>query len=157
MNLTEDPGLETSFRVRVLEEGDLEAIVRLDALYTGRPRPEYYRKKVEAALRHTGVRVSLVAEEEGFLVGFIMGSVYYGEFGRSEPTAMLDSLAVHPDQARRGVGRALLEQFCKNLKALGVERVETLVRWDNWPLVAFLSAEGFRPGHRFCLERRLTP
>ncbi|MBI3930276.1 MAG: GNAT family N-acetyltransferase [Armatimonadetes bacterium] len=149
------PGEIPGIPVRTLEERDLDAIVRIDALHVGRSRREYFRKKVEAALRDTGVRVSLVAEQDGLVVGFLMGAVYYGEFGRSEASAVLDSIGVHPDFGRHGIGKALLEQLCKNLAALGVERLETQVEWSDWALTSFLAGHGFHPAPRLCLERNV--
>jgi hypothetical protein len=59
--------------VRALEERDLDAIVRVDASATGRPRPEYYRDKVRQSLEASRLRTSLVAELDGIVTGFPPG------------------------------------------------------------------------------------
>jgi len=38
--------------------------------------------------------VSLAAEIEGLLVGFLLARVYYGEFGTLEPAAVMDTIGV---------------------------------------------------------------
>ena len=35
--------------IRVMNEGDLEAITAIDAMYFGVSRPEYYKEKLDAA------------------------------------------------------------------------------------------------------------
>lgn len=141
--------------VRTLNEKDLESIVGIDAAAMGRRRHEYYRDKVTAALRDSRMRMSLVAELDGVVVGFLMAQLHYGEFGRPEPTAVLDSIGVHPEWREHHVGKALMRQFAMNAKALGVEVVRTEVSWDDFSLLAFLRREGFAPGQRLVLERKL--
>src|SRR5262249_5451064 len=114
---------------RSLEERDLDAIVRIDASATGRPRREYYRDKVEQSLTGSRLRTSLVAELDGLVVGFLMANTYYGEFGQPEPTVVIDSLGVHHDFRGKHVGAALMRQFLMNARALGVSRLRTEVGW----------------------------
>ncbi len=142
--------------VRSLKVGDLDEIVRIDERIGGRSRRKYFEVKVASVLQETGVRVSLVAEIDGLVVGFLLGSVYYGEFGLPEPAATIDTIGVHPEYRRRKVGKALMRQLAMNLHALGIESVETQVRWDEWDLLRFLAVQGFEPAPRICLRRRLV-
>ncbi len=64
----------------------------------------------------------LLFEVDGCLVGAVLGSLHYGEFGLPQPIAVLDTILVDPGHARHGVGTVLLDQFVKNLRALGIER-----------------------------------
>ena len=146
---------EDELPVRSLTERDLPAIVRLDRKITGRDRTAYLARKTSEVMRHSAVRVSLVAEVEGRLAGFLMARVDFGEFGRTEPTAVLDTIGVDPDHARRRIGRALLAQLLLNLGGLRAERVLTEVEWDHVPLVAFLARTGFRRAQRLSLEKVL--
>jgi predicted N-acetyltransferase YhbS len=141
--------------VRSMDERDVAAIVRLDRRITGRDREAYYRRKAAEALRHAGVRVSLVAEVDGTFVGFLMARVDYGEFGRTDPTAILDTIGVHPDFARRHVGRALLEQLLLNLGSLRVERLLTVVALDQLDLLAFFARTGFGPSQRLSFAKAI--
>lgn len=142
--------------VRALRAQDLDDVVRIDAHVTGRQRPAYLKVKLGKALGE-GLQVSLGAEVDGKLVGFLMGAVYYGEFGQPEPIASVDTLGVHPDFWHKGVGRALWAQFAANLKGLQITRVQTQVDWTNWSLLRFLERMGFAPAPRLCLEKKLDP
>lgn len=150
------PGLlETdAITVRLLEERDLEAIVRIDAS-AGRTRREYYRDRVSAAVKQSRIRTSLVAEVDGSVVGFLMATTYYGEFGIAEPTAVVDSIGVHVEFRGKKVGAAMMRQFMMNVKALNVRQVRTDVAWNDTELIHFFDKNGFVPGGRIVLERNI--
>ena len=155
----EEPGiLETdSTLVRLMNEHDLEAVVAIDAVASGRRRPRYFELMLERAVKQAALQVSLAAEVDGHVVGFVIASLYYGEYGVSEPTASLDAIGV--DKAHRGqhVGKALLRQLRLNLSALRVTTLRTEVSWDDFDLLAFVKKEGFAPAHRLCLDCALDP
>jgi ribosomal protein S18 acetylase RimI-like enzyme len=154
MDELESGALETdAIAVRALAETDLDDIVRIDQHLMGRPRREYYRDKIGAALRNSRLHMSLVAELDGMTVGFLMASMHYGEFGQVEPTAVLEAIGVHPEFRSRHIGSALMRQFLMNGKALGVERVRTEVEWSDTRLLEFLHRKGFSPAGRIVLER----
>ena len=138
--------------VRNLQPSDLESVIALDARIVGRRRDEYFRVKLRESQQETGIRISLAAEQAGLFCGFLLGKVYYGEFGTLEPVAVLDTLGVHPGFRGRGVGAALLEQLRTNLAGLGVGSVRTEVSWDDQPLLGFFHRQGFRPAARICLD-----
>lgn len=142
--------------VRALHSGDLEELARIDSRILGRSRSAWLKIKLAEALGE-GVRVSLGAELHGVLVGFLMGSVYYGEYGLPEPVATIETIEVHPDFRGKGVARALWRQFATNLRALRIARVQTQVDWNDWTLLRFLDRVGFSPSHRICLQRELDP
>ncbi|HET6277726.1 MAG TPA: GNAT family N-acetyltransferase [Candidatus Polarisedimenticolia bacterium] len=147
-------GLE-AITVRELRAGDLEAIVRIDAGTVGRRRPEYYQRKLAEAMRESGIKISLAAETEGMFAGFLLGRLYYGEFGLPEPIAIVDSIGVHPELKGRHVGRALFEQLETNLKAIGIETIQTQVEWNHFELLGFLKTLDFRPVPTLSLQKKL--
>jgi ribosomal protein S18 acetylase RimI-like enzyme len=138
--------------VRNMRPSDLEAVIALDAKNVGRRRDEYFRVKLHQNLLETGIKVSLAAEVDGSMVGFLLANVYYGEFGQMEPAAFLDTIDVHPSFHGRNVGTALLDQLRTNLFGLGVRSLRTQVDWSDLPLLGFFQHEGFRPAPRLCLE-----
>lgn len=148
-------GERDDLKVRTLTLEDLPRLVRMDQALTGRNRTAWYEGKLRRALTDSDVRISLGCEMEGFLVGAVLGSLHYGEFGQPEPIAILDTILVDPGYARRGVGTALVEDLTRNLRALGIERLRTEVAWDEHELGRFLGTQGFAPAPRFVLERRL--
>lgn len=153
--LDREPGtLETdSVQVRDLRADDLDWVVRIDSQHSGALRREYYKVKLAEVAKDTGVRISLAASVKGEPAGFLMGRLYYGEFGHPEPVAILDSLGVAKAFAGQSVGKALLRQLEMNLAGLGIERLETQVEWDRLELLGFFRKAGFEPAARLCLTK----
>jgi ribosomal protein S18 acetylase RimI-like enzyme len=138
--------------VRNLRKQDLEGVIQIDARNTGRTRRGYFEIKLKQALADTGIVISLGAEADGRLAGFLLARVYQGEFGAMEPVAVLDTIGVLPLAGKRGVGRALMAQLRTNLLGLGIEKLETEVSWDDQQLLSFFHHAGFRPAPRLCLD-----
>jgi len=122
--------IEGKVTVRNLRPADLQRVIALDAKLTGRRREQFFELKLQQNLVESGIKVSLAAEIDGAFCGFLLARVYYGEFGTLEPTAVLDTLGVHPDFRNQGVGRAMMHQLGLNLRGLGVSRLQTEVGWD---------------------------
>jgi len=140
--------------VRTLSANDLEDVVRIDRKVTGRERRAYVQHALDEALRDSGVRISLAARVDGGLAGYLMARADLGDFGRTEPVAVLDTVGVAPDFGHRGVGRALLDQLLLNLEALRIERIETVVEADAPALLGFFQRAGFVPAQRLAFVRR---
>jgi ribosomal protein S18 acetylase RimI-like enzyme len=99
---------------------------------------------------------SLVAEEEGgTVVGFVMGELYMGEYGIFQEEARLDSIGVDPSCQNKGIGEQLMNEFMDHLRQIGVQKVNTLVDWNDSKLIQFFSANRFSPSKTINLERRL--
>jgi ribosomal protein S18 acetylase RimI-like enzyme len=153
-------GERDGLTVRSLIATDAPRLVRMDQAITGRNRTGWYEGKLKRALEESGIRISLGAERDGVLVGAVLGSLHYGEFGQPEPIAVLDTILVDPGFSGRGVGTALLDQLVKNLHALGIRSLRTEVAWDEHALNRFLGRHGFAPAPRLVLEldlERRTP
>ncbi|HLX15313.1 MAG TPA: GNAT family N-acetyltransferase [Bradyrhizobium sp.] len=138
--LTPDP-----ISVRSMTLADLPSVIGLDRGITGQDRSVYLKRKVDEALRKNGVRLSMLAEIDETPAGFIMARVDYGEFGETEAEAVLDTIGVDSEFQRQNVATSLLAQLLSQLSSLRVERVRTVVEWNNTSLIAFLDRSGFKP------------
>lgn len=139
--------------VRTMERADLADIVRVDRRVTGRDRAAYIEHKLAEAMDDSAIRISLTARLDGQVAGFLMARADLGDYGRTEPVAVLDTIAVDPSWGHRGVGAAMLSQLGINLRALRIERVETLVGPQDFGLMGFLYAQGFAPSQRLAFVR----
>ena len=127
--------------VRAMRPEDLPQIVphrprRSPAATATRTSPS----KLGEAMDDSAIRVSLTARLDGAIVGFLMARADLGDFGRTEPVAVLDTIGVDPAYAHRGVGHALVSQLFANLGALRIDRVETVVA-PGRPAAAGLPAQ----------------
>ena len=144
------------FDVRALEAGDFGDIIRIDQRVSGRRREDYIRELFDEAMNDSAVRVSLVARVDGVAAGFVMARTDFGDYGRAEPVAVLDTIGVDPDYGHRGLGHALLSQLFVNLAALRVERVETMVTRENFELLGFFYDAGFGQSQRLSFDKRVS-
>jgi predicted N-acetyltransferase YhbS len=153
----EGPMNESTIRIRLMKAEDFNAVVRIDEKVLKVSRPEYYKLKFEKLVQSKDyVPTSLVAEEkDGTVVGFVMGELYIGEYGISQERATLDTIGVDPDYQHKGVGEQLINEFMDHLKTLGVQKLSTLVDWNDSKLIHFFSANHFRPSTTINLVRTL--
>jgi len=92
---------------------------------------------VDALRTHDAVRLSLVAEVDGRIVGHILFSpvTSAGAEGLG-----LGPMAVTPDQQRRGVGAALIAAAMSRLRATGCPYVVVLGHHDYYTRFGFVPA-----------------
>jgi ribosomal protein S18 acetylase RimI-like enzyme len=140
-----------------MKADDFNAVVGIDEKVLKTARPEYYEMKFEKLFQSKDyVPASLVAEEEGgSVVGFVMGELFLGEYGIFQEQATLDTIGVDPDCQQKGIGRQLMKEFMDHLRELGVQKINTLVDWNDSSLVEFFRANEFTPSKTINLERSL--
>lgn len=143
--------------VHSMTPSDLADIVRIDKNISAVDHSAYLQAKLAEAMMDSSVRISLVARRDGVNVGYLMARADLGDFGRTEPVAIVDTLGVDPEYAHHGVGRALMSQLLVNLGALRIERLETVVATRNLALLGFMQALGFGPSQRLPFICRLAP
>jgi predicted N-acetyltransferase YhbS len=141
-------------KIRGLKAEDLDAIVKIDEKFLGENRKDYWERRLQS-MNDKSSQVSLVAEVEGEVVGFILGDVSGWEFGVPETIGWMDTIGVEPGYQKKGVATALAHELIKNLKAIGVKTIYTLVSWNDWDLLQFFHAMGFTRGDLINLELRI--
>jgi GNAT superfamily N-acetyltransferase len=143
----------TTTTVRAVEPSDLDAIIRIDEKLSSQTRKEYWQRRLDiAALRPPWM--SLVAEMDGRLVGFMFGWVSESEFGIARPTGWVDLIGVDPPYRGRGVGQALVNQFVQSGRELrAVEKVATLIDLAQADVREFFVRLGFHHGPMIQMER----
>ncbi len=138
------------FEIRSLVAGDLNAICRIDKRLTGLGRSDYLAQKMDEVTNQSGIRVSLVAERDGLIAGFIMARMDYGEYGKTASFAVIDTIGIDPGHP--GAGSALLTQLLANLESLRLDALRTIVKWDDSAMIHFLSKAGFEPAQQLALR-----
>jgi ribosomal protein S18 acetylase RimI-like enzyme len=122
-------------QIRPYESGDEEAVVALWQR-CGLTRPwNDPRKDIRRKLR---VRpdLFLVAVVDGSVVGTVMAG-YDGHRG------WINYLGVDPAHQRRGLGRALMDEAERLLRAAGCPKINLQVRTSNAAAIEFYRAIGF--------------
>jgi len=147
-------GPPENLKIRGLKKEDFEALVEIDEKVLGENRRDYWKRKLEST-HNKSAEVSLVAEIEGRMVGFVLGDVSGWEFGVPDTIGWIDTVGIDPDYQKKGVASALANELIKNLKALGVKTIYTLVNWNDWDLLQFFRTMGFTRGDMLNLELKI--
>lgn len=130
--------------IRPLNELDLDAVVAIDEKISGRYRPEVWERRVGYYMRRDP-DASVVAEQDGEVIGFMLGEVRSGEFGLEEPTGWIEVLGVDPERRGRAVGRRMAEAMLEHFRERGAVLVRTLVDAEMAEIGAFFTSLGFEP------------
>jgi len=147
---------DRSITIRFMQSDDFDAVVRIDQKVLKSARPEYYEMKFDKLFNSNDyLPTSLVAEKDGTVVGFVMGELYMGEYGIFREEATLDTIGVDPDYQKQGIGERLINEFVDHLRKLGVQKIYTLVNWNDSQLIQFFSSNQFSPSKTINLERIL--
>lgn len=142
--------------IRPLNQEDFNAVVEIDEKVFSQARPEYYETKFARALDEKDRMVlSLIAEVDGKVVGFVMCELFVGEYGIPATTATLDTIGINPDYQGKGIAKQLMDEFIGHLRKAGVQKINTLVDWNDWQLIRFFSASGFGPAKTVNLELKI--
>jgi putative acetyltransferase len=129
--------------IRVELPSDAAGIRHIHELAFGR---EAEANLVDAIRRSPGYvpELSLVAEQEGLLVGHIMFSIIQVEGdNHATDTLALAPLAVLPTHQRQGVGSRLTEEGITLARSRGFRSVVVLGHPSYYPRFGFLPAEQF--------------
>jgi ribosomal protein S18 acetylase RimI-like enzyme len=141
-------------KIRPLRIEDLGAIVAIDEKVLGEKRGDYWEKKLHM-MDEKASQVSLVAEVQGQVLGFILGDVSGWEFGVPDTIGWIDTIGVDPAHQKKGLATSLAQELIQRLKAMGVRTIYTLISWNDWDLLQFFHAMGFTRGDMINLELKI--
>ena len=140
--------------VRQVVEADLPAIIALDRANTGKAKPDYWRDLFRRYTQRGRQRYFLVAEEEGGVLGFIIGEVRAWEFG-SPPCGWIFAIGVLPEMRLNSIGSRLFDAVCERFRKAGVDKVRTMLARDDHLVMSFFRSQGMMAGPFIQLERGL--
>lgn len=142
------------FVIRKIRPEDSDAIVKIDAIYSGGTKPKYWRERLLPFFRPAqseNLRLGYVALTAGKVIGYILAEVRAWEFG-SPMCGWIFAIGVDPKAARQGVGLALCREVCLKFRAHDIRTVRTMVRKDDVDVLSFFRASGFHAGPFIELE-----
>ncbi|MBI2817921.1 MAG: GNAT family N-acetyltransferase [Acidobacteria bacterium] len=152
---------ESSIVLRPLRESDIAAIIAIDERTSGKPKPEYWRRKLTRYVQEgqfqsdaDGSVLARVAEAEGTVVGFMVGEIRRWEFGLPY-CGWITALGTDPDRQRLGIGRRLLAELLDYYREKGLEEVRTIVEWADGDILQFFHSMGFVRGPFVELQKSL--
>ena len=148
-------------KVRPLNLDNIKDIVRIEERIEGElgiineERMEYLKEATRYNIERSDPMMSLGAELDGNIVGFIIGEIRIWEFGIGEKTGWIRILGVDPDFQGRGIGRKLGEALLEHFERRGIKRVRTMAEWYTGDLISFFKSLGFNMLNMIPLEKEL--
>jgi GNAT superfamily N-acetyltransferase len=148
-------------KVRPLSLENIKDIVRIEERIEGElgiineERMEYLKEATRYNIERSDPMMSLGAELDGNIVGFIIGEIRIWEFGIGEKTGWIRILGVDPDFQGRGIGRKLGEALLEHFERRGIKRVRTMAEWYTGDLISFFKSLGFNMLNMIPLEKEL--
>ncbi|MBF0529083.1 MAG: GNAT family N-acetyltransferase [Deltaproteobacteria bacterium] len=139
-----------SIKARAMRYEDLDDIIQIDSKILGHTRPEFWRMKMELAEKRS--MISLVAETEGRIVGFILSETSDWEYGVPAMVGWLDTIGVLPEFRKKGIANLLATEMINALRKLGVKKIYTMVDWRSLDMLKFFNSLGFNKGELINLE-----
>jgi GNAT superfamily N-acetyltransferase len=131
----------------------LDSVVALDDETNGSQRRGFFTKRLQAQEKHPEAFISIAANNDGALAGFVCCHLLEGEFGSNELIAVLDAIAVSPARQGHGIGRGLMQQLKEQLHERGAIELRTQAGWDQPGVAGFFSGAGLRLAPRLIVER----
>lgn len=114
-----------------------------DALNTSWPRSKegiayYHQKLIDPS------HVALIAQDrDGNAIGYVIGSASNKFRYRKVKTGELENMFVVPQWRRRGVGKALIGELRRRMKAKGTDRIYVSAYAKNEDAIHFYDSCGF--------------
>ncbi len=139
--------MNKNIKIRLMEAKDFEAVVKIDEYVLKKSRREYFEQKFELLFKSGEfLPTSFVAlNEKDSAVGFLVGTLYIGDYGISRDGATIDAIGVDPDYQRQGIGEKLMDEFIFHLRQLEVTKINTLVEKNDIQMMNYFDANQFSP------------
>jgi ribosomal protein S18 acetylase RimI-like enzyme len=149
-------------KIRPLSLDNIKDIVRIEKRIEEKlgiineERMGYLKEATRYSIEHSDSMMSLGAELDENIVGFIIGEIRIWEFGIGEKTGWIRILGVDPDFQRSGIGRKLGEALLEHFERRGIKRVRTMAEWYTGDLISFFKSLGFNMLNMIPLEKELN-
>ena len=124
--------------IRSITKADYNKIVSLLDTWWGGPAPNF---ALHVFFHELGEN-SLIAEENGELIGFLFGFVV-PRTTQAPSTGYVHLVGISPDARRKGVGKRLYSHFGDRAKAFGATRLKAITSVGNETSLRFHEALGF--------------
>lgn len=128
-------------KVRVIRKEDAPQIAKIYRAIDRNAPPVDFKKMLDPEVR-TSSDASFVAEVDGRVVGFMIGTVTSGSFGVNR-CAWIVLFGVDPKFMGQGIGKRLAEVIFEFYRKKKVQNILTTVKWDSTDILSFLKTLGF--------------
>lgn len=139
--ITESKG---TVNIREMSVEDVEGILDIEREVRGSNRSATYAPVPDSCIGGE-VDSSIVAEENGRIVGFVLGRVVRSPVELSD-IAWIELIGVLPGYHRRGIGKRMVEAWKDRCRQKGIKKVHIMINWRDWWMLSFFESLEFSRG-----------
>lgn len=144
--------LTMKVKIREMQERDIPSVVKILRKITKKDMSDRWKSQ---ALNYLGKgNISVVAESNGNVVGFMFGTIREWMFG-VEKSGWIEILGVEPEYMGKGIGKELGETMLKKFRDRGATEVYTSALWHSGDMLAYFKSLGFSRSELVNLNRKL--
>ncbi|MDO8737492.1 GNAT family N-acetyltransferase, partial [Candidatus Deferrimicrobium sp.] len=147
----------SNVRLRSLHPDDLDRVSGIESRITGHSRKGFLEKRFAAVAGSPDGFIACAASLDGKLAGYAIARIQEGEFGATDAVAVLDVVGIDPDAQGKGIGKAVLAEMERRMKARGIRILRTQVDWGSPAMIRFFSSTAFLLAPVQILERDTSP
>ena len=130
--------------IREMSVEDVEGILDIEREVRGSSRSVTYAPVPDSCIGGE-VDNSIVAEENGRIVGFVLGRIVRSPVELSD-IAWIELIGVLPGYHRRGIGKRMVEAWKDRCRQKGIKKVHIMINWRDWWMLSFFESLGFSRG-----------
>jgi len=131
-------------KIRPMVTGDIAST--LNIWWTDIPKKEMLASQMGGRFD-----LSLIAEYEGHLVGFILARLIYAGLPMTG-VAVIFFIAIKPEYQEHGIGSLLISTLKNNCKAAGIATIRALVPQNDARMMKYFKKAGFSPSNIINLD-----
>ena len=142
--MSDATGPRGTISIRGMSEEDLEGILYIEREARGSNRAATYAPVPDSCIGGE-VDNSIVAEDDGRIVGFVLGRIVRSPVELSD-VAWIELIGILPGYQRRGIGRRMVEAWKDRCSHKGIKKVHIMINWRDWWMLSFFESLGFSRG-----------
>jgi len=142
-------------KIRAMQAADLQTLARLYRQFWGEASDLHAMEQKFRALRDNEAYILLCAEEDGQVIGSVMGVVCEELYGDCKPFLVLENMIVDQTLRQKGVGRRLFEELEHRALEKNCVQMILVTEQERADACAFYESLGFHPTHNKGYKKKL--
>ena len=146
--------MEKEIKIRRITLNDTEDIQRITRAISGDTSDIDFKKVISRKYGDEESTISIAAEINGRIVGFMISNILYAGFGLDR-SAWIMTLGVDPDFMGQGIGKKMAEKIFEIYRKRGIKDIYSSVMWDSIDLLSFFKTLGFERSNFINLRKKI--
>jgi len=131
-------------KIREMRVEDVEGILAIEREARGSNRAVTYAPVPDSCIGGE-VDNSIVAEDKGRIVGFVLGRIVRSPVELKD-VAWIELIGILHAYQRRGIGKKMVETWKDRCRRKGIKKVHVMINWRDWWMLSFFESLGFSRG-----------